>query len=134
MQRSFKKILIFVLLAVGIAFAGFFVIRSNILFGDDKIAYDMLVDFIYDFKDPSSVRLVSGSLYTDDGLPRLYCGISAVNGFGGRSTSYYVFRTYGNGTVGVKEYPNGIDYDIYTTRDALNIKLINKHLAKVFGI
>ena len=116
-----------------IAIIVFAVAKNNTLSANDKIALEFIEDFAYEFKDPSSVRLVSGTVDFPDDLPCLWCGLSATNGFGARTTSYYFFRTYGNGTVGVTESSYGLTNPSFTEKDKLNIDLINKKLEQIFG-
>lgn len=126
-----KRTLIFLIIIAIIAVSSFIAIKNNVLFGNDKIAYEFIVEYIFTFKEPSSVRLVSGSVHNSDMPqdPSLYCGISATNGYGGRTTSYYLFSTYTSQT-GMKEYPKGCNIEAYITRDELNIDLINRKIQK----
>lgn len=119
-----KRPIIFAIVGV-LVIAGIIFAYNNILFGDDKIAYDIVVNASSQFKDPSSVRLVSGTLSLDKDY--LFCGISAKNGFGARSTSYYSITP--NGYIIENENPESI----YKTRDELNIDKINKALDRHFG-
>lgn len=45
---------------------------QNVLFGDDKVAYNIMVTCLSNFKDPASLRLVSGTLDVDKDF--LLCG------------------------------------------------------------
>ena len=94
------------------------------LHGDDKIAYEMVLDAAPKFKDPSSVRLVSGTLGVDKDC--MFCGISATNGFGARTTSYYFIM---GGSILKEDDPSYL----YTTTDDLHIEKINKKLEKALG-
>ncbi len=105
-------IVILVILTLVISFA----VRLS---GDDKKAFDLLVKAADDFKDPSSVRLVSGSF---DKAGTLCCAISATNGFNARVTSYY--NIYSDGTSIKIKYSDS-EYD---TTKSLNIKKINNKL------
>lgn len=95
------------------------------LHGDDKEAYDILIQASASFKDPSSVRLVSGSISHGT----LHCSVSAKNDFGARVTSYYsIYKNYSGGpsTVYETSYPD----DEYKDTGSLNIEKINRALAK----
>ena len=119
-----KRPIIFAIVGV-LVIAGIIFAYNNILFGDDKIAYDIVVNASSQFKDPSSVRLVSGTLNEDQDY--LFCGINAKNGFGARGTSYYSISL--KGTIIEEENPGSL----YTARDDLNIDKINKALDRHFG-
>ena len=113
-------ILIAVLVIICTAGNGFGVVESG-LSGNDKDAFDRIVAAAVDFKDPSSVRLVSGSFDEDD---ILCCAISATNSYGAREKSYY--RVYSNGYCYETNYPDSI----YNRTTALDIEKINKKLEK----
>lgn len=88
-QKSKKKTCVFVLVAIVccIAILGFYQVnKEKPLTGNDKIAYDLILNASYNFKDPSSVRVVSGMVTEDAGSFVL----SATNGFGARGTKYYL--------------------------------------------
>jgi len=97
--------------------------NAVILTGDDKVAYELLLDAAYDFKEPSSVRLVSGCVGVDKDC--MFCGISATNGFGARTTSYYYVCP---DFVLEEEDPSSL----YTKTDELNVEKINRKLAENF--
>ncbi len=102
-----------------------FVISSlSSLSENDKKAFDMILKASDEFKDPSSVRLVSGS-FSEDGT--LCCVISATNGFGARVTSYY--RIYESGFSYKTEYPDSS----FKKTDFFNIEKINNKLKKEFS-
>lgn len=100
-------------------------VNANVLMGDDKVAYDLIMDVANDFKDPSSVRLVSGTVGVDKDC--LFCGISATNGFGARTTSYYFIMEDTTDTFIVKQDDAG---SLYKSTSNLNTKKINKALEK----
>lgn len=113
------------IMVAGVAiFLAFLIVNGNILIGDNKIAYDILVEAADNFKNPSSVRLVSGRLGTEKDC--LFCGISAKNGFGSRTTEYYFVK---DGWILEEEKP----LSFYKTKDELDIKKINKKLEKTLG-
>ena len=60
-------------------------IWSNVLFGNDKIAYDLMVKAANRFKYPSTVRIESGTVVDDS----MFANISAENALGQRSTTCY---------------------------------------------
>ena len=95
--------------------------KNNTLTGDDKVAYELVYQAATNFKNPSSVRLVSGTLGVEKDC--LFCGISATNGFGARTSGYYFVM---GGYVLEEEDPT----ILFTDTSELNIELINKKLAK----
>jgi len=94
------------------------------LHGDDKVAYELVLDTAYKFKDPSSVRLVSGTVGVDKDC--LFCGISATNGFGARTTQYYFIM---GDSILKEDEPSSL----YTDTSNLNTEKINKKLEKALG-
>lgn len=91
------------------------------LIGDNRAAYDLLVEASDYFKYPSSVQIVSGEMWGDS----LYCVIRAKNGFGNyRSDTYWITSS---------GYPYN-DYDSRCYSDDLNCNLINNALASHYGM
>lgn len=75
---------------------------SSGLYGNDKLAYELIIEVAAQFKDPSSVRLVSGSF--DDG--DLRCVLSAKNGYGSRVSSNWKIYKIGNSVFSYEtDYP-----------------------------
>lgn len=100
--------------------------------GDDKIAYELIVESAHWFKDPSSVRFVSGSLAVDKSAG-WFC-LSAKNGFGGRGTDrYYVSDGYAMPAEDLGEADNEFSYNLYFATDELDAEKINKQLEKALG-
>jgi hypothetical protein len=115
-----KQIILCVVIAA-LLIIGFVWGSQNILTGDDKVAYELILEAADNFKDPSSVRLSSGTVGVDKDC--LFCGISATNSYGARSTSYYfVMSTF----VLEEDSPTSL----YKATDKLNISKINKKLEK----
>jgi len=112
-----------VALAAAILIAVFAFSGGTTLKGDDKIAFDLVVNAAYNFKDPSSVRLVSGCLGVDKDC--MFAGISAVNGFGARTTEYYFITS--DGYILEEESPPD---SLYLITDEIDVKKINKALEK----
>ena len=115
-----RKIAIIAVIIIALIL-GAMAIQGPILTGDDKIAYELILDASKQFKSPSSVRVVSGTVYTSEGESVVWCGISAINGFGARSTSYYYINEDGD----IME----TDYDGARRQD-LNVDRINNKLEK----
>ena len=107
---------LFVVLIIGI-----FMVSTNTLSGDDKIAYDLLSSIQGNFKDPSSVQLVGGTVSSDGDT--LYARISATNSFGARGTDNYIVE---KGSV--LQWDDSTYSYIFET-DGLNLKKINKKLS-----
>ena len=93
---------------------------AALLVGDNRAAYDLLVEASDYFKYPSSVQIVSGEMWGDS----LYCVIRAKNSYGSyRSDTYWITSS-------------GYPYDDYDSRcysDSLNCDLINNALASHYG-
>ena len=100
---------------------------SFTLSGKDKQAYDILEKAAVTFKDPTSVRLVSGNFFIGD----LYCRISATNSYGARNSTCYEISESGY----VKEADKtsvSVHSGYFDDTSTLNIDKINKALAKKF--
>lgn len=94
---------------------------TALLIGNNRKAYDLMVEASDYFKYPSSVQIVSGEMWGDS----LYCVIRAKNGYGNyRSDTYWVSSS---------GYPLD-DYDSRCYSDALNCDLINSALASHYGM
>lgn len=119
-----KKTILAVILAVVVLFSGIY-INQNVLFGDDKIAYDLILEAADNFKNPESVRLSSGTLGVDKDC--LFCGISATNGFGSRTTDYYFVSDAG----WILEQDSATSF--YKDTKKLNIAKINRKLEKALN-
>ncbi len=118
----------------------FFVIKANTLTGYDKLAYDYILEASKSFKNPSSVRLVSGQFFLQGAWdePReegemLFCKLSATNGFGNRTSEDYDIFIGSDGKVSVtNSYLMGSASD-YQSREKLDIKKINRKLEAELG-
>ena len=117
-----------IVLLVTLALGLFFVYSSysETLKGDDLAAYNIIIEAAPNFKNPASIRLVSGSVSGGT----LFCAITAENGFGGKSTEYYWID---NGTVYNLEEIGETPSLAEKTTTMLDIALINKHLSKYFS-
>lgn len=103
--------------------AGVFVHR-NVLWGDDKTAYDLMVTCADNFKNPASLRLVSGTVGVDKDC--MWAKTRAQNGFGTNTIDYYFFIA--NGRVLKDDDPSGF----YNGED-LNVDKINRIYARNYG-
>lgn len=103
--------------------AGVFVHR-NVLWGDDKAAYDLMVACADNFKNPASLRLESGTLGVDKDC--MWVKTRAQNGFGTNTIGYYCFHA--EGRVWKDDDPSGI----YNVED-FNVDKINRIYAKNYG-
>ena len=124
MNDKTKKTILAVILAVIVLIGGIY-INQNVLFGDDKIAYDLILEAADNFKNPESVRLSSGTLGVDKDC--LFCGISATNGFGSRTTDYYFVSDAG----WILEEDSATS--LYKDTKKLNIAKINRKLEKALN-
>ena len=112
-----------------VCFLGIFFVnsaQSEVLKGDDLAAYNILIEAAPNFKNPASIRLVSGSVSGG----ALFCAITGENSFGVSSTEYYWIY---NGNVYNLEEIGETPSIAEKTTTMLNIPLINKHLAKYFS-
>ena len=110
-----------------VLFFGYISFNGPILTGNDKFAYDLIVKNANKFKNPSSVRITSGTVLSPkddshDGEGCLWCGLSGINGFGSRTTSYYWLS--GDGESIMEED----DSSLARATDELNYNQINKKL------
>ncbi len=95
-------------------------INMNTLSGSDKVAYDLMVKAAKNFKFPSTVKLVNGTVVEDT----MFANISAENALGVRSTSCYFIGKEGYILESNSSACLGSDYD------PLHIDKINKKLSK----
>lgn len=127
-------ILTIILVIVGISATSS---KTENLSGDDLAAYNLISEVSYEFKNPSSVRLISGEVFYDDENAE-WCGwfaISATNGFGARTVGYY-FVGYLDGEIfalDLEEYGSSSSIRNAKTKDELNIEKINSALDKKWG-
>lgn len=65
---------------------------------EDQRAYDYVEKAADGFKDPSSVRILGGAFYSpgEDSPDQLCAGLSATNGYGARTTGYYIIYEDGS--------------------------------------
>ena len=118
-----KKFLVCIVAVALLLIIGIAIVSQNTLSGKDKSAYACVLKASEQFKDPSSVRLESGTY--EGGF--LFCGLSAKNGFGARGTGYYTVGII-EGIISEEENPEAI----FTSKSNLNIEKINKKLSKYF--
>lgn len=140
-------IVIFILIIVSIS-VGVKYTFDNVLFGMDKCAYKLLLEASYEFKNPSSLRIVSGSfdetLYSN-GVEWLYARTSATNGFGAPVSGYYMIWYDSDGEfhlddiedqmelfskLGIEDELSKLELEYCVVTDQLNINKINKMLEK----
>ena len=127
-------VLVIIFVSVGIKVA---TTKTSELTGDNLAAYNLVSEVSYEFKNPSSVRLVSGTVFYDEEESE-WCGwfaLSATNGFGARTVGYY-FVSYLDGDVFALDLEdNGTDASIKyaKTKDELDIEKINNALDKKWG-
>lgn len=136
---KFPKAIIVVLVLVGLVIGGIYA-HKNLLWGKDKIAYDLIVKYSTYFKDPSSVRLVSGRVGTNDSNEDYgFLCLSAKNGFGATTTGYYSINSAGISdledsndflkSLGI-DVDNDYMIDLCKERDQLDAKKINRALQR----
>lgn len=111
--------IVIAIVAVILCCIGYISIEGPLLMGDEKIAYELVYNHADGFKEPSSVRISSGCVVPNE--HSLFCGISANNSYGARTTSYYYISD-----SGIIES----DYDGCKYKGELNYEKINKKLEK----
>lgn len=99
--------------------------KPSALRGDDKLAYDMLVDQIDFFPKPETVRMVGGSLGVDKDC--LFCYLQFVDEDGETVKDYYYIDA--SGFILHEDQP----YDFYSDTEELDIDAINAYLEYELG-
>ncbi len=105
--------------------------------GDDLAAYELITEVSYEFKNPSSLRLISGTVHYDE-EDKEYSGwfaISATNGFGATTVGYY-FVSYLDGEIyalDLEEYGTSSSISYAKERDELDVDKINKEIEKYWN-
>lgn len=125
-----------ILIFVAIYIATLFINKSkdDELTGENLAAYELICDVSYEFKDPTSVRILAGKVIYDeeDAHWSGWFTISAINGLGVKSTGYY-FVGYTDGEVfalDLEEYGDDYSLKLAKSNDLLDIDKINKELTK----
>lgn len=98
---------------------------SDSLSGTDLATYELVLDVSYQFKNPSSVRVLSGRMfYSDEHMHWSgWLALSAKNSYGARTTGYY-FVSYLDGEVfalDLEEY--GTSSDLNKAKDSPNFDI-----------
>lgn len=136
--RKFSAIAVAAVLLIGVMLAIVLplTLGSDGLTNEDRAAYQLVYEASFEFKDPSSVRIVSGHVEKseDESEWHGWFRLSATNGFGARTTGYY-FLGYLNGEAYALDLE---DNDLLTSftrsladeRDTLHIEKINEKLEK----
>lgn len=117
---------------------GYLFYSGTILLGDDKIAYDYIVEVADQFKDSSSVRLESGQVinmddYNFDMGGAMKCILSANNSFGSRISHHYAITELSGNVSALNVDGYLTDTEGYTDTESLHINQINKKLARTLG-
>lgn len=124
-KRKNKKVGVLVAVLVAILVGVW--VNQNVLFGDDKIAYDIMVTCSSSFKDPASLRLVSGTLGVDKDC--LFVRVRAKNGFGAYNTTDYYFSDSG-AVLEDEEAENDV---LYSETEDFNVEKINRIYARNYS-
>jgi hypothetical protein len=88
-----KKIIIIAGAALIVIILAIVIVSTTMLFGDDKIACNYIIQEAENFKNPESVRMVGGTLGVDKDC--LFTVISAENSYGARVQNYYYISIRG---------------------------------------
>ncbi len=129
-----KKILSIVLCVVcllgTISFGG-----CNNLSKEEEKLYKLILDVSYEFKNPQSVKVVSGTCNyypdVDENYISAYLRLSAKNGFGAETSGYYFCGYNDNGKAflfDLEVYDNSDGIQKCTEREDFDIKKINDAL------
>lgn len=116
-KKVLYPLLAFIVLIIG------FLVWNNTLFGNDKMAYDLMLKAAKKFNYPSTVRIESGTVVDDS----MFANISAENGFGKRSTDCYWISSDGYVLEDTTSACLGSNF-----QKPLNTKKINKKLKAYF--
>ena len=139
-RKTSKKGIIALLVLIIVAAVAIYA-YNTVLWGNDKIAFDLVKQYAYSFKNPSSVRVVSGTAgesKTDNSI-YAFLRISATNGFGATTTGYYYFGSDHMSDLEADDeflQSAGIDvdnsymYELCDRQNVLNVDKINHALAK----
>lgn len=125
-KKVSKKVLIGICTAIFVCILSVTLFMQGfILIGDDKAVYDIVASCADSFKNPASVRIISGTY--DDG--DLFARISAENGFGAFSTDNYMMSNnscYSDDSGGAKSvYRNSSDFHTGPINHALARRFAN---------
>ena len=107
------------------------------LWGNDRIVFNLVVDNAYNFKNPTSVRVVSGTAGTNDenGGDYAFVCLTATNDFGAITTGYYCLML--DYISDVEDNLHGLVDNAYMLKlckeDEIDISKINRRLALKFG-
>ena len=122
-KNASKRPLIGLLSAVAVvALVAVLFLQGFILVGNDKAVFDLVVNCAENFKNPASVRLVSGS-YVDGSL---FARISAENGFGAHGTDNYMI----SGRYCFPDDSDRTSDSVYNNRGDFHTGPINNALAR----
>lgn len=99
---------------------------------NDNAAYTLIVEVSYEFKNPSSVRVLSGSLYYDEDKSQWsgWFALSATNSYGARTTGYY-FVSHLDGEIfalDLEEHGTGSDIKKCKETEDFNADQVNEKL------
>ena len=98
---------------------------NNVLWGDDKKAYDIAVKCAeMSFKDPTSLQLISGKLGVDKDC--MWCKTMAKNSYGSIVTDYYFFDDDGH-------IADASDYKDNCEEMEFNVSKVNRALKRHFS-
>ena len=101
-------------------------VHNNLLLGNDRIAYELMVKCADNFVAPASLRLVSGSIGVDKDC--MWATVTAENGMGIRASKDYYFSDSG----WVLEEEDGYGNEL-CKGDDFNVERINRAFAKRFS-
>jgi uncharacterized membrane protein YvbJ len=88
-KTSYKKAII-IIVALVIITISVVMMFQYALFGTNRIAYDLIVKYAYSFKNPASVRVISGEAGDDNESVDEYAFVclTATNAYGADVTGY----------------------------------------------
>lgn len=107
---------------------GLFLVGCGGMDADSQKAYESIEKASAGFKDPSSVRIMSGDFYVnEDGEEYLCAVLSATNSWGARGNDPYML--IGSGAINLSDYSSVTKEEIaVANKDSLDYDAINKKL------
>lgn len=101
---------------------------------EDLAAYELIYDASYEFKSPSSVRVIAGTVYYNEKKVQWsgWFTLSAANSYGAKTVGYY-YIGYLDGevyTLDLEKYGDSSSLSFAKSQKDLNFDKINEKLAK----
>lgn len=102
-------------------------LKEAVLDGKDKVAFDLIIQYAASFKNPASIKLMSGTASEVGATgPYAFLCISATNGFGATVNGYYYLSPVQIDDVG----NSSRKVNLCRTNSELDVDKINRALAQ----